>query len=418
MVEAMSSYGATKLRVESPCTKEHLENQDNPRSNEIQSLARAFAVFTRTAGSLERSYTQLQCEVVRLRRELEERNCELSRTRDYLDGILANLPCGVIVFDSAGGLQMANAEARRLVKGSLTTGCIWPGSLRRMFVPELVKGPLPQEWLVRILPQENMGESYIALRLADPLTATPKAMVLILMDVTETDRMEREQGKRLTSRALSQMSGLLAHEIRNPLGSLELFTGLLADAAELSAESRSWAVQIQAGLRTLAATVNNVLHFHALPQSNLAFTDLGEMFDGSCMFFAPLATRARVAVRSTNRLRGVQIPAERNCLQQVLLNLATNALRASPPGGKIEMSASIECTPQQRYAEIKVSDRGPGIPPENLQRIFEPGFTTRPGGLGLGLAVSKTIVEQYGGTIEVESRAGEGAAFAVRFPLS
>jgi len=416
VTDAMPSCGAP-IEAELPIASEKFANMKTTPPEE-SALAQAFANFTRVAGSLERSYTQLQGEVVRLRRELEERNRELSRTRDYLDGILANLPCGVIVFDSQHRLQMANAEACRLVGAPLAAGAIWPKSLRRIFVPELIKAPMPQEWLVRVLPQDEASEAYIAVRLSDTITALPSAMVLILMDVTQTDRVEREQGKRQTSRALSEMSAILAHEIRNPLGSMELFAGLLADAAELSPESRSWAVQIQAGLRTLAATVNNVLHFHALPQSQLAFTDLGEMFDGACMFFAPMAARANVTLQTINLLRNIQILAERNGLQQVLLNLARNALQASSAGATIKMSGEVTNTFSRRCAEIKVSDTGGGIARENLDRIFEPRFSTRPGGLGLGLAVSKRIVEKVGGTIEVESELGKGSMFTVRFALS
>jgi signal transduction histidine kinase len=82
------------------------------------------------------------------------------------------------------------------------------------------------------------------------------------------------------------------------------------------------------------------------------------------------------------------------------------------------MSGEVTNTFSRRCAEIKVSDTGGGIARENLDRIFEPRFSTRPGGLGLGLAVSKRIVEKVGGTIEVESELGKGSMFTVRFALS
>ena len=129
------------------------------------------------------------------------------------------------------------------------------------------------------------------------------------------------------------MSALLAHEIRNPLGSLELFAGLLAEA-NLEGESRRWIEHVQAGLRTLSATVNNVLHLHNTPQPELAPCDAGQLLDWAYDFLLPLAEAgARRDAESINGLDGVTIHADRHRLEQVLLNLALNAFRLMPGGG-------------------------------------------------------------------------------------
>ena len=139
--------------------------------------------------------------------------------------------------------------------------------------------------------------------------------------------MEREQLRR--QQALVEMSALLAHEIRNPLGSLELFAGLLAEA-NVEGESRRWIEHVQAGLRTLSATVNNVLHLHNTPEPELASTDVGELLDWAYGFLLPLAKQARVELQIINGLHGVSIHADRHRLEQVLLNLALNAFRFMP----------------------------------------------------------------------------------------
>jgi signal transduction histidine kinase len=227
--------------------------------------------------------------------------------------------------------------------------------------------------------------------------------------------LEEAQSKLRREQALAEISAVLAHEIRNPLGSMELFTGLLMEA-ELSPECRDWVERVQAGLRTLAATVNNVLHFHSLPEPERIPVDLGQLLDWARTFFAPLARRSRVVLSFENHVAGVCLSADRHRLEQVILNLVLNALRAMPGGGWIELSGRMIGNGQAIL--LAVTDTGPGISPEHLSRIFEPGFSTRSGSPGLGLAVCRKIVEQHGGTIEVANLSGRGAKFSMTFPIA
>jgi signal transduction histidine kinase len=173
---------------------------------------------------------------------------------------------------------------------------------------------------------------------------------------------------------------------------------------------------VQAGLRTLAATVNNVLHFHSLPVPERVPTDLGRLLDWAGGFLVPMARQARVELCLRNRLQGVYFPADRHRLEQVLLNLVLNALRAMPGGGWVEISG-YKSHPGDTAAAISVSDTGPGLRFDQAAKIFEPGFSTRPGSPGLGLAVCRKIVEQHGGSLAVENRPGMGARFIMTFPL-
>ncbi len=166
--------------------------------------------------------------------------------------------------------------------------------------------------------------------------------VFILRDVSEAKELEHDREHLRRQQALVEMSALLAHEIRNPLGSLELFAGLLAEA-NLEAESHRWIEHVQAGLRTLSATVNNVLHLHDTPQPELAPTDAGQLLDWAYDFLLPLAKQARVEMQVINGLSGVTIHADRHRLEQVLLNLALNAFRFMPGGGWLCLRG-IDCT--------------------------------------------------------------------------
>ena len=225
--------------------------------------------------------------------------------------------------------------------------------------------------------------------------------------------LEKAQAKLRREESLAEVSALLAHEIRNPLGSLELFAGLLAES-ELAPEHREWVEQMQAGLRTLAATVNNVLNLNSMSTIDRVPVDLGQLLDWARGFFSPLAKQSHVTLSLQNRLAGVYFPADRHRLEQVLLNLVLNSLRAMPQGGWIELAGRREA---DREIVMTVSDTGSGIPAEDLPQIFNRGFSRR-GSPGLGLTVCRKIVEQHEGRITAANGCGRGAVFSVTFPVT
>jgi two-component system sensor histidine kinase FlrB len=378
-----------------------------------RALARAFASFTETAGSLERSYSHLQAEVTRLRQELEASNRDLSqsleenqRIRLQLNRILEALPCGVLVAASEGTLTMANPEARRLIGPTYRQLPAWIRPLLER--AQCSSGELEH--------QSNIdGIEWIAIRRARLGAEDNGRSLFILQDISARKRLEQEHESLRRRQALAEMSAVLAHEIRNPLGSLELFTGLLA-GSKLEPEPRQWVEHLRAGLRTLAATVNNVLEFHSQPPPKLAPTDVGRLLQSLHDFLRPLAQQAGVRMELIHQLDGVLVAADKHRLEQVLLNLALNAFRFMKGGGVLTVSGSVTEAPSPQV-RIEIADSGPGIASENLGHIFEPGFTTRPGSPGLGLTVCKTIVEQHDGSIGVRSSAGEGATFHLEFPV-
>ena len=192
---------------------------------------------------------------------------------------------------------------------------------------------------------------------------TSATSIFILRDVSYAKNLEQEREQLRRQQALVEVSALLAHEIRNPLGSLELFAGLLAEA-NVEGDSRGWIEHVQAGLRTLSATVNNVLHLHNAPQPELAETDAGELLDWAYGFLMPLAKQARVEMQVVNGLSGVLIPADRHRLEQVLLNLALNAFRFMPGGGWL----CIEGISKDPSTDDRRRNRGPRHGPGNLAR--------------------------------------------------
>jgi signal transduction histidine kinase len=272
-----------------------------------------------------------------------------------------------------------------------------------------------QEWVV----DNPSGEQIIGVtRACFQATGAGDDSILILRDLTEAKQLEREREVSRRTQALAEVATLLAHEIRNPLGSLELFAGLLADALADQAELQPWINHVQAGLRSLAATVNNVLHFHSQPPAQLLPVDLLRLVRETVEFLRPLARQKEMHIEWRGPKDNVSILAYLSRLQQAFFNLAINAFRAMKPGGTLSISVHRREGGPCLTSAVAFSDQGSGIRAENLEKIFDPGFTTQCGSPGLGLAVTRKVIEQHGGTIRVESREGQGTTFTLTLPLA
>jgi signal transduction histidine kinase len=392
-----------------------------------ENLTRAFMTFTQAAGSLEKSYTQLQGEVARLHRELQCANSELERSleenarvRAYLSRVLEDLPCGVLVVSTDGALQIINPEARRL----LQVAPDWvPGEqpvLPSPFAKLIAEVPAnsffsEQEWTM----PENSRNRTIGILRANVSEKTNEIgdTIWIVRDLTEQKRLASERETARRSHALAEVATVLAHEIRNPLGSMELFTGLLADATAQMPETQQWVTHLQAGLRALSATVNNVLQFHSQPSTQMLPTELDRLVGETMDFLMPLARQRGQQIKIENSIGKIATNADASRLKQVFFNLSLNAFRAMHPGGKLDVK--LHWAPQfpGELVQIDFSDEGRGIAAELLDKVYEPGFTTRPGSPGLGLSVCKKVIEQHGGEIHILSKVEQGTTFSLFLPV-
>jgi nitrogen fixation/metabolism regulation signal transduction histidine kinase len=234
-----------------------------------ENLTRAFLTFTQAANSLERSYSQLQGEIARLHQELERANAELDRSleenarvRGYLTKVLERLPCGVVAADAKGSVQILNPEAEKLLglpkqwKSSVAER--FPGVLQKLLAQKSMSANKGEQELAI----ENESERRLIGVMREEFTGAVQGTtetIWILRDLTEQKRLASEREAVRRSQALAEVATVLAHEIRNPLGSMELFTGLLADASAHLPETRQWITHLRAGLRALSATMTNVV---------------------------------------------------------------------------------------------------------------------------------------------------------------
>lgn len=211
--------------------------------------------------------------------------------------------------------------------------------------------------------------------------------------------------------AMGEMAATLAHEVRNPLGGMELFTRLLIDELAEQPRGRRLAEQIARGIQDLNHLVSNILEYGRMPEPRLAWTSVGGVIEEAFSVVGPsLQAGIRVDLPEARELHWW---LDRALVTQVLLNLLRNAGEAMGERGVLRVAAAAD----QRLLRIVVEDSGPGIPPERAATIFDPFFTTKERGTGLGLAVARAAVLAHGGDLTLEPGAA-GARFVVSLPHS
>lgn len=228
----------------------------------------------------------------------------------------------------------------------------------------------------------------------------------------ENQRLQESAARRTRLEAMGRMAAEIAHELRNPLGGLELTASLLRDDLAGDPRRLELAVAILDGIRALTRVTGNLLSF-----TRSVTPRLRELDAASCLERTRESAEAACSARGVAldcRLRGDgRFRADPELLQQILLNLVQNALEATPAGGAIVLGG--ETRPDGRV-ELRVEDDGCGMEPETLARVFDPFFTTRPDGTGLGLPISFRLAEAQEGRIEIASERGRGTVVRVSFP--
>ncbi len=216
--------------------------------------------------------------------------------------------------------------------------------------------------------------------------------------------------ERLT--VLGQLAGSVGHDLRTPLGAIKNSTYFLKMALEdQDPEIKEMLGIIDKEISTAEGIISELLDFARPKSSEKKMVDINEAVEDA-LSRVQVPAEIRVEKHLQNDLPAIL--ADSIQLGQIFTNIIQNAVQAMPKGGRMTMKTT---SVDESHALISISDTGIGIPEENLGKLFEPLFTTKAKGVGLGLAIVKSLVEQHGGTIQVESQEGEGSTFAISLPV-
>ena len=248
------------------------------------------------------------------------------------------------------------------------------------------------------------------------LTGEVIGAVLALEDVTERVQLERIARQSEKMAAVGSLAAGIAHEINNPIGVITSRVELmLMEAREKGLPpgvTRDLQV-IEKHAGRVAKITQGLLSFSRQAPWKLTDMDVNQVVEEALLLVEKQLTKERIVLEKNLAPGLPQTAGSPNHLEQVLVNLLTNAREAMVSGGTV----LVESRRAHEMIEIRVTDTGPGIPPEVMARIFDPFFTTKEEGTGLGLSISYGIVREHGGTITIESRPGGGSTFIIQLPI-
>ncbi len=275
-------------------------------------------------------------------------------------------------------------------------------SLRVLFLPVVA-------YLTYQLARENREQAARARETAGELAESNRRLIEAEASARRAERLA----------ALGQLTAGLAHELRNPLGTIKASSEMLLDrlvpAEDAGAEAlpQELAGYISSEVDRANHLISRFLEFARPLKPRLAPTDLNALADEAIGNLARQHADAAALIHKNYDPAVPPLEADAELLERVIFNLLRNALDASPPGATV----TVRTRYAQGVAELAVLDRGQGIPPESREQIFNPFFTTKATGVGLGLAISSKIVDEHGGLIRVESEPGRGSTFLVQLPV-
>jgi signal transduction histidine kinase len=218
--------------------------------------------------------------------------------------------------------------------------------------------------------------------------------------------------------SLGTLTAGLAHEIRNPLVAIKTFTQLLPERLD-DEEFRNHFLNIASGeVDRISSLVNELLDFARPSEPRLDFEDINTVLEGMLLLVSTESKKKQICIQKEFTSNLPLIKIDREQIKQVFLNILLNAIEATPENGTIFVKTRTFTKPNgERFIQIEFTDTGCGIPEEYLEDIFNPFFTTKTTGSGLGLSISNQIIQDHKGYISVESRLNKGTSFFINLPL-
>lgn len=372
-------------------------------------LKEAFSSFLDASKSLENYFLALQERIDYLTKELERTNAELKksleekeRTNNFLKTILNSIDEAIIVLDREKRVLMVNEGARKLLN-------IIESNFVGKHFSEIginIRKEGENQYLIRNEKQTPVIYSEYPVKKEN---REENGLIVVMKDISKIKEMENhyERNKRLI--AMGEMAAKIVHEIRSPLCSIELFASLLKEDNDLD-KKNELVEGIIGGIGSLNNILSNMLYFARERKVRARDVYLPSLIDEMIELFKPFLTKKKIKVKK--KVEKMNLFCDPDLMKQAVFNILQNAYYAVDYEGLIEVFLKKD----GEYIVLSIKDNGHGISSDNLNRIFDPFYTTRDSGTGLGLAITLKIIEAHKGFIEVISEVGRGSEFKIFLP--
>jgi len=396
---------------------------------DIGSLVNAFRYFNETATNLSTAYQRLEARMGDLNRQLEEKDRqlytrlrELDRVTRYLNSLVESLSAGVVAIDMEGHVTIFNRAAAEMI------GIQAESAIGRHYSDVLATGTTPQgayqtllhgpeiRGVERKFPGVGVTVSSQTGWVVDSFGERIGVMELF-EDVSIARRLEERLEQQKTLSALGEMAASVAHELRNPLAGIGGYAAMLKEELADNPTLGTMADAIVNGVRNLDKIATNLLFLTRRSTVSPEPFNIVKVMSEVCDL---LRTEAAMSENKTQFFlklpqENVAVIGDETLIRMILTNLGRNAMQAIQSGGEVTLKLTWRLL-ANRY-DIAVRDNGSGIPKESLARLFNPFYTTREHGTGLGLALVKKAVDLHHGEIGVESEVGQGSRFTISIPI-
>ncbi|MFT6028541.1 MAG: two-component system sensor histidine kinase FlrB [Oleiphilaceae bacterium] len=377
--------------------------QDQPVEN-------ALSLFDKLSSQLTHSYRNLENKVSQLKTDLSEEESqrrkqlkEKEKIANRLSTLLDILPAGVVLLDESGKVTECNPAAKDLL-GEPLEGSAWLDVIKRCFSPKHDDG------------HEVSLKDGRRVRIETRSMQSGQGQLILLSDLTETRLLQEKVSRAERLSSLGRMMASLAHQIRTPLSTAMLYAGHLAQTNFDEALRIPLAEKLLSRLTHLEHQIRDMLVF-AKGDSRLAEKLKVDAFVGALQqAIEPVCQSSGITCNWLISPIDKVIMCNKETLVGACLNLINNSIEAGVSAKKTNLKIDIELSSEDEKSIIlTVKDNGPGIPSNNMQKVFEPFYTTKPQGTGLGLAVVQAVVKAHGGEFRVRSTK-QGVNATVRLP--
>lgn len=387
--------------------------------DEIQQLADTFNVM---AGALEEREARIHQHESELAAMVTERTAELAAEKGKLQAILDAVPSAFVLLDRQLNILSASRAFESIcghtpeavVGKPYGLFCDWQSGAD--FTAELaLRSGIIHTGLHSLGPKESARPRQIE-RVAIPVAANGivERVIEVLTDVTDRKEMEARiiQSEKLAT--TGEMAALIAHEMRNSLTSVKMILQLELERQDLADADREALGVASAAVRRMETVVTDLLKFARPSPPELQPRQIPLVVDDSLSLIQHQLVRQGVSVVTDVSSTTPAVMGDGDQLKEVFVNLLLNAAQAAAPGGRICLSSRADG--EENLAVVEVVDDGPGVPEDQRERIFDPFYTTKTDGTGLGLSTARRTVEAHGGRISAGTADGGGAVFTVRLP--